>query len=318
MLFEHSQELEDQSILVIGASGLDIVGRLQQPTEAGSSTPATIRSSYGGTARNFAENVARLGLDVTLLSVIGTDPIGRQMIKYTAKSGVNTEHIIRDKKVTTGSYIGIIDEKGTLKFALDDMKALSMLTPDYLQSKAELFEQAAMLFLDTNMLPEALETVFTLAEKAKLPVIADPTSSKLARRLFPYLNKIAMITPNLNEAAILSGVDVRDSRETDLLIRAAQQLVFQGIDLVIITLAEFGVVYATSETNGHIPAIRTPIVDPTGGGDALTAAVVFALCNQIPVDEAIRLGISAASLTLRHPGAVRPDLNLELLYSQLL
>jgi pseudouridine kinase len=318
MLFEPSQDLEDQSILVIGASGLDIVGRLHQPTEAGSSTPATIRPSYGGTARNFAENVARLGLDVTLLSVIGTDPIGRQMINYTAKSGVNTEYVIRTKKVTTGSYIAVIGEGGSLQFALDDMDALTFLTPDYLQSKAELFDQAAMLFLDTNMSPEALAAVFTLAERSSVPVIADPTSSKLASRLFPYLSKIAMITPNLSEAAILSGVDVRDSRETDLVIKAAQQLVYQGIDLVIITLAEFGVVYATSETNGHIPAIRTRIVDPTGGGDALTAAVVFALCNQIPVDEAIRLGISAASLTLRHPGAVRPDLTLELLYSQLL
>lgn len=318
MLFDQTLELEDQSILVIGASGLDIVGRLQQPTEAGSSTPATIHPSYGGTARNFAENVARLGLDVTLLSVIGTDPIGRQMINYTSKSGVNTEHIIRSKKVMTGSYIAVIGEDGTLQFALDDMKALSMLTPDYLQSKANLFKQAAMLFLDTNMPPESLETVFTLAGENNLPVIADPTSSKLAHRLFPYLNKISMITPNLSEAAILSGVDVRDSHETELVIKAAQELVYQGIDLVIITLAEFGVVYATSETNGHIPAIRTRIVDPTGGGDALTAAVVFALCNQIPVDEAIRLGISAASLTLRHPGAVRPDLTLELLYSQFL
>jgi pseudouridine kinase len=318
MLFEQSQELEDQSILVIGASGLDIVGRQQQPIAAGSSTPAKIRLSYGGTARNFAENIARLGLNVTLLSVIGTDPIGRQMLKYTQNAGVNTDHVIRTKETSTGSYIGIIDDQSKLEFALDDMEVISMLTSDYLQDKTELFEQAAMIFLDVNMLPEALKTVFTLAERCNVPVIADPTSSKLTSRLFPYLSKIAMITPNLSEAAILSGVDVRDSRETDLVIKAAQQLVSGGIDLVIITLAEFGVVYATSETNGHIPAIRTPIVDPTGGGDALSAAVVFALLNQIPVDEAIKLGISAASLTLRHPGAVRPDLTLELLYSQLI
>ena len=84
--------------MVIGAAGLDIVGRLLRPAERGSSTPASIRPSYGGTARNFAENLARLGLSVDLLSVIGTGPIGRQMLSYTGKAGVNINHVIRTKK----------------------------------------------------------------------------------------------------------------------------------------------------------------------------------------------------------------------------
>jgi pseudouridine kinase len=318
MLFERAVEFEEQPILVIGAAGLDIVGRLLQPAESGSSTPASIRPSYGGTARNFAENLARLGLPVTLLSVIGTGPIGRQMLRYTGKAGVNTEHVIRTKKVSTGAYIAVIDDDSRLQFALDDMEALFLLTPEYLESKTELFEQAAMVFLDANLLPEAIDIVISLAQASKIPVIADPTSSQLANRLLPHLSKIAMITPNSREAAILSGIEISENGGTDQAIKAAQQLVHEGIELVIITMAEFGVVYATSETNGHIPAIRTRIVDPTGGGDALSAAVIFALLNNIPVDEAIRLGISAASLTLRHPGAVRPDLSLELLYDQLI
>jgi len=100
-------------------------------------------------------------------------------------------------------------------------------------------------------------------------------------------------------------------------IDAAKYLVSRGVVLSIITLAEFGVVYATSETSGSIPAIHTEIEDPTGAGDALTAAVIFALLNDIPLDDAIRLGVSAASLTLRHRGAVTPELSLEKLYDQL-
>jgi pseudouridine kinase len=318
MLFEQSVPFEEQSILVIGAAGLDIVGRLLQPSESGASTPASIRPSYGGTSRNFAENLARLGMPVTLLSVIGTEPIGRQMLRYTRASGVNVDHVIRTKKVSTGAYIAVINDQSKLQFALDDMEALFQLTPEYIESKAELFEQAAMVFMDANLLPEAIDTVIRLAQASNLPVIADPTSSQLANRLLPHLPKLSMVTPNIREAAILSGIEIPEKGETDRAIKAAQQLVSQGLDLVIITLAEFGVVYATSETNGHIPAIRTRIVDPTGAGDALSAAVIFALLNNIPVDEAIRLGISAASLTLRHPGAVRPDLSLELLYDQLI
>lgn len=318
MLFEHIEDREDQPILVIGAAGLDIVGRLLRPAESGSSTPANIRPSLGGTARNFAENLARLGMQVNLLSVIGTEPIGRQMLRYTSQAGVNIQHVIRSRKVSTGAYIAVIDERGRLEFALDDMEALFSLTPEFLETKAHLFKEAAVVFLDANLLPESIDTVIRLAGEAGLPVIADPTSSQLANRLLPHLEKISMITPNIREASILSGVEIHEKGETDMAIKAAQQLIAKGLELVIITLAEFGVVYATSETNGHIPAIRTRIVDPTGAGDALSAAVIFALLNNIPVDEAIRLGISAASLTLRHPGAVRPDLSLELLYDQLL
>lgn len=318
MLFDPNIEHEDKFVLVIGSAGMDIVARLLQPEETGGSTPASIRHSFGGTSRNFAENLARLGMKVTLLSVAGTESVGRQMLRYTANAGVNIEHVLRTKRVSTGSYIAVIDDSSKLKFALDDMEALFLLTPEFIESKAALFEQASMVFIDANLLPESIDTVIRLAQQANLPIIADPTSSQLANRLLPHLSKLSMITPNIREASILSGIEISEKRETDLSIKAAQRLVSLGLELVIITLAEFGVVYATSETNGHIPAIRTRIVDPTGGGDALSAAVIFALLNQIPVDEAIRLGISAASLTLRHPGAVLPDLSLELLYDQLL
>ena len=83
-------------------------------------------------------------------------------------------------------------------------------------------------------------------------------------------------------------------------------------------MAEFGVGYATTESTGHIPAIKTEVVDPTGAGDALSAAVIFALMNDIPIDEAVRLGVSAAALTLRSSGTVAQDLSLERLYQEYL
>jgi pseudouridine kinase len=82
-------------------------------------------------------------------------------------------------------------------------------------------------------------------------------------------------------------------------------------------MAEFGVVYASDDGSGHIPAVQTEILDPTGAGDALTSTVIFALLNDIPFDEAVRLGLSAAALTLRSQGTTCKNLSLELLYDQL-
>ncbi len=57
----------DCPVVVIGAAGVDIVGRLESDLHEGSSNPARIRTTFGGVARNVAENLARLGQAVILL-----------------------------------------------------------------------------------------------------------------------------------------------------------------------------------------------------------------------------------------------------------
>jgi pseudouridine kinase len=317
MWYQTQDPNDPKHVLVVGAASIDIVGRLPGKIEPGTSTPAQIHTSFGGTARNFAENLARLGQPVILISAVGKDQLGRQLIKTTQKAGVDVEHVIRTKGLSTGAYIAVVNQAGELQFALDDMNAITALTPEYLIDRTSLFEKALMLFLDTNLPPESLETTIRLAQEANLPIAADPTSVLLTHRLIPHLSQIDLIAPNHKEAEILCNQTV-SRKDRDQGQEAAKHLVSKGVDFAIVTLAEFGVCYATSETSGYIPAIRTKIVDPTGGGDALSAAVVFALLNGIPEDEAVRLGISAASLTLRHTGAVHPDLSLELLYDQLL
>jgi pseudouridine kinase len=310
-------ELDSEApVLVIGAAGIDIIGRLQGPLEAGTSNPARIRTSFGGTARNVAENLARLGQPVQLLSVIGGDQVGRQLLRHTEKAGVDVSSVQVAATLPTGSYLAVIDTQGQMNFGLDDMRVLEQITPDYLQDQKDLFKSASMLFLDANLHPETLATALALAAEAELPVCADPTSTSLATKLAQHLKQIFLLTPNVREAGVFLDRDI-DPRDSQAGVMAAKDLVSLGLLFAIVTLSEFGLAYASAEGSGHIPAFKTEIVDPTGGGDALSAAVIFALLNDIPADEAVRLGLSAASLTLRRRGSVREDLSLELLYDQL-
>jgi pseudouridine kinase len=125
-----------------------------------------------------------------------------------------------------------------------------------------------------------------------------------------------LTTPNVGEAGILGHCQIEASNTEDVLA-AAKRLVGLGVGVAIITRGERGLCYATSDTSGQIPAIRTRVVGPTGVGDAMTAAVVFALLNEIPIDEALQLGVAAASLTLGQLGAVVQDLTLQRLYDEL-
>lgn len=303
-------------VLVIGGAGVDIIGRLVGEPHLGTSNPGRVRTSFGGVARNIAHNLARLGQPVTLITVVGEDPTGRQLLDQAAAAGVNVGAVLRSEGKPTGTYLGIVNAKGILQFAVDDMRVISQLRPDHIRKCADLFGDASLLFVDANLPKDTLRTVMSMARKARIPVCADPTSSILADRLRPYLSRLQLITPNSVEAAILFGQPFEAGKRGQALA-AAKYLVGQGAQIALITLAEFGVCYATSETSGHFPALRTEILDPTGAGDALAATVIFALLNGIPLDDAVQLGVTAASLTLRYPGSVLPDLSLEKLYDHL-
>ena len=306
----------DCPVVVIGAAGVDIVGRLEGDLHEGSSNPARIRTTFGGVARNVAENLARLGQAVILLTAVGEDEEGERLVRNAQKAGVNTEYIIRCGDCPTGMYVGILNSRGEILFALDSMEVTHNITPAYIRQRSRLFKGASFVFIDLNLPPETLRAIYSLAKRYRVPVCADPTSMHLAPRLMPFLGQTFLITPNFSEASLLAKQPRKaPSRRQALLI--AKTLVSQGVDIVIITMAEQGLCYASSETNGHIPAIQTEILDPTGAGDALTAAVLFALLNAMPLDDALRLGVSAATLTLQYPGAVVPDLSLEKLYDQL-
>lgn len=305
----------DKPVLVIGAAGVDIIGLLKGDLHPGTSNPAHIRTSYGGVARNVAENIARLGQPVELITAVGDDVTGEQLLEQLASAGVGTSAVIHSTEHRTGSYLAVVNPKGERMFGLDDMRVISALSSEYLRKNEGLFEQASLVFIDTNLSKETLRTIFSLSRRHRLPICADPTSISLAAHLQSHLASLYLVTPNIAEASILcSQTYASKPRQA---IEAAKCLVSQGVNIAIVTLAEFGVCYATSETSGHIPAIRTEIVDPTGAGDALTAAVIFALLNDISLDDAVRLGVSAASFTLRHRGSVVPYITLEKLYDQL-
>jgi pseudouridine kinase len=305
----------ERHILVIGTASMDTKGRAGKPIQLRTSTPGAIRVSVGGVGRNVAENLANLGEPVVLLSAVGGDGSGQRLLQRAVECGIDVSHVLVDPEHRTAAYLAVLDDTGDLVMSIDDMSiSREVLTPDYLYRRRALFRDARIIVLDANLSLKALRTLFNLACKYDVPVCADPTTVTFAPRLCPYLSQLKLVTPNAAEAGALCGMEVTD-RESAL--AAAQKLVGMGVQIAIVTLGATGLVYATSDESGHVPAVEVEIVDLTGAGDALTAAVVFGLLNDFPVDEAMRLGTSAAALTVHSRQTVCTDLSLERLYDQL-
>jgi pseudouridine kinase len=303
-------------VLVIGATLLDTKGKPDAGLEPGTSNPGSIRRARGGTARNVAENLARLGTDVLLVTAVGNDTIGQQLLSQTAESGVNLEFSLTVEGANTGSYLALLDEDGSLAVALNDCAVMEGITPAHLYRHRRLFRDADMIMMDGSLSQPSMKMIVRLATQYAVPLCADPSSARLARKLRPYLSHLHLVVPNEVEEAELLNEDYRGF-DPDASLALAQRLVKIGVDHVVITLSDFGLNYATNDEVGTIPPSYNKMIDTTGTGDAVTAAIIFGMLNDLPTIECMRLGAAAASLTLQSQDTVVPDLSLDMLYDHL-
>ncbi len=302
-----------EGVLVVGAANLDIKGRLFAEPLAGTSNSAAIKSSFGGVARNIAENLVRLGVPVTLLTAVGDDYAGENILNHAGEAGIDVARALVIAKATTGSYMAAINQSGGLFFGMDDLRVLHHVTPDYLRLNRDAFRNCDVVALDLNLTDAALLEAIQLAREYRKKICVDPTSTQRAWRLRPHLELLNIITPNIAEAeAILGSGFIHNPAEA---LNAARALVGLGVGTAVITQAERGACYATAEESGHFPAVQVEIVDTTGAGDALTAAIIFGTLQGIDVAESLQLGLRAAALTLHSTETVVPDLSLDRLYS---
>ena len=305
----------DDKALVIGSALLEISGRPADPLRQSARQPGSIRYTVGGVARNIAENLARLEIDTTLLTVVADDDTGRFLLRQSREAGIKCDHVLRVAHARSASSLMIARGEGESE-RLDDLEIQQYLDSDYLLTHEGLFERASLIVIDAALPEETLETLFELAARYDVRVCADPTSPLLAGRLRKFIPYLYLIVPNASETAALCGGEGA-AVEREQAIRTAQQLVNMGATIAVVTLGAQGLAYAERSGGGFIRAVHTDVVDTAGAGDAFTGAVIFGILNGVPIDGAMRLGVTAASLTLESEKTVLPTLCQELLYDEL-
>lgn len=308
--------VDEGHVLVIGSSGIDIKGRPPGPLTYGTPNLGRVRNSVGGVARNIAENLARLEVPTVLLSAIGRDAEGGRVMRASEKAGIDMESVLRIPGKRTGSYMALLTPEGQLDVAIADFEITEAIDSDYILDHEYLFEDALMVAIDATLEDDALETVIDTAARYDVKIAADPTNPMLAGRLCRFLDALEIIVPNASETQSLCGLSAVHDRDSALDV--ARTLVSMGVEVAVVTLGAEGLVYAHSGGAGALRALQTEVIDATGAGDAFCAGMIFGMLNHVPLDEAMRLGSTAASLTLRSRNTVLTDISQDLLYEELM
>lgn len=287
-------------VIVIGGANVDIKGRSGGPYVPGTSNPGRVTLSAGGVGRNIAENLARLGVSVSLMTALGEDTNGALLRVACAAAGVDLSPALVTQE-PTGTYLAVLDDKGEMVSAVSDMRAMDALGPPHLEEHAVDLARAEMLVADCNLSVACLEWLAVFSARKGIPLLIEPVSVAKAGKLlaFPINKPVFAITPNAQQLDAVAGGDL-------LRLHAL------GFETIVMHRGREGAVVSDGSGLTTIDPVSVPdVADVTGAGDAAVAGFVWGVLEGRPLPEAARLGQCAAAIKLSSAQSVASALNRE-------
>jgi rfaE bifunctional protein kinase chain/domain len=255
-----------------------------------------------GGAGNVAANIASLGGDASISSIIGGDENGRRLLSALNDAGVDTRGVIIDPDITTVTKVRVIAGH---QYA----SRQQVIRIDYLNSEdvaesslvrltktaIELAKDAdAVIFSDYghgSAQPELFRELKDIADQLSIPLTVD------SRHGLTQFSGATSATPNQEEVAEILGNDFRESDCIEL----RRQL---DLKALLVTNGNKGMtLYLEDKDPLLIPAFgSSQPVDVTGAGDTVIAAYTLALAAKLPFETAARIANVCGGISVMKKG----------------
>lgn len=302
---------DNRPIVCLGAANLDRKLRSLATLKMGTSNPARQDESFGGVARNIAENLSLLMAPAALITAVGDDTAGRSLIAHAQAAGIDTRGTLTLTGRCTGTYTAVLDDHGEMLVALADMALYDAMDASFIASRQPLRAGAALTVADMNLPREALAALLADAHKDAIPLVIVAVSQPKMAHLPQDLTGLRLLILNQGELETRMGRALPSDAD---LAEACMTLRRQGARDVIVTRGGTGMLYTTPDGIAHMQAQDAHIVDVTGAGDAFAAAVCWSLYQgSDDLELACRRGAIASAITLACEETVCPNLTPDML-----
>lgn len=291
------RSVNNKHAVVIGGVNMDICGKPAAQPLMHDSNPGTVTLKPGGVARNIAHDLRILGMDVSLIAPVGGDVYGAAIMESCRALGIDMSMAPVLKDYRSSTYMYITDGSGDMLIAVNEMDIVRHITPEYLAGYIDEINKADAVIIDANLEPE---TIAYIAENCTAPLYADAVSAAKCARIKPVLSKLAAFKPNALEAEHLTGA-------TDP-VSAAEELLKAGVKRVFVSLGSGGMLACEGEDRFSVPPVEAKVVNTTGAGDSVVAAIVYAGANGLSVRAAADLAVRAGAITVASPETNAPEL----------
>lgn len=294
-------------VTCIGGANMDYIFRLEEEMMLGTSNPVKSQSSYGGVIRNVAENLARLGEDVSLMTLVGQDTKGKELLRdnHQLMEVFASEEV---SEQTTGGYYAVLKEDGNMQVGYADMAINDLMDRSWILRHKRHLRMSKYLVADTNAKKDALEALLSFSLDEHIPLAIVGVSSPKMKHVPTKLEGLDLLICNIDESQTYFQTKEEDGR---VLVKKWLE---KGVKKVVVTAGVEGSFFGEDGQVHHQAIIKVKqedVLDTTGAGDAFSGALLYSLINGFAFEKSVSIGALSASNTIRSRYSVDKSLSFD-------
>ncbi len=266
----------------------------------------------GGAPANVAYQAQRLGCRGTLVTRIGQDADGEELLAFLKGKGLDLSAVQRDLQYPTGRVTVEMDATGKHTFTIHTQVAWDRLQLD--DSVRQVVSDAAAICFGTlsqreSESRETIQSVLDLAPQQCLRVFDVNLRQRFFSRdiIAQSLRRADLVKLNDEEVTVLAGLFGYPESPIEF---CAAMFAHTSVQIVCVTRGAAGCLICSRDETVDIPGVPVQVVDTVGAGDAFTGAFIVALLRGWPLDRTGRFANRVGGMVAGQRGAM-PELDLQ-------
>jgi fructokinase len=257
----------------------------------------------GGAPLNVALRMNSLGVETTMISRVGADENGEDILSFLSSQEITTDLIQVTKEYKTGAVHVMINEKGNASYDILYPSAWDKIVEteimDKVISEADVFVFGSLASRDEV----SRETLNSLLDKAKYKVFdanlrAPYYTIEVLNKLMQKADFIKLNDEELREISRELGSPY-NSFEQNIKFIAEKTNTKQ----VCVTKGEFGAVLYYNDKFYYNSGYFIKVVDTVGAGDSFLASLLIRLLRGKSPQKALNYACAVGALVAGHEGA---------------
>ncbi|MGE5423678.1 MAG: PfkB family carbohydrate kinase, partial [Ignavibacteriales bacterium] len=232
-----------------------------------------------GFGYTMSRSLARFGLDVKLMSVIGTDEDGDRMLLALEKGGVEIKNVQRLTGRESSKTVVIRNQESLHKFSQDfDINAYIKM----IEAKEWMAVNCEWLIVQPEFIVNMLDTI---------------SNNRDAQRSFIFTSleesQMQCLPENMNQFKLaVIGIPLESQQDN---LFADHNLLDRGLENLVVTDGKTSIKVISSRNEYEIPVPPGQDFDLTKGLSEFAGGVIYGVASGYPLRQAIRIGMGVVN-----------------------
>lgn len=298
---------EDTYPVIIGAVNVDLIGIMNNAQETKEDDAILqdeneISVTYGGVAKNIAENLVRLGERPKIISAISSDIFGTEIVRECNERGISTEASLFLDHMPSSMYLEIRDQKKLSLTGLANVAIEEQITPEFLESKYAFINRANQIVLEDGLTREAVEYITTRHKKAQKYMV----STRHIFRMGKYahiMERFKMVQLSYKPAVAIAGFGDMNVLDDESSIREVMKRILdKGANEILVPFSFNKIAYANQQRIllYTLPQEKTWSKIYSYFRDAMMAGVMYCDARNKPPEEMLPFIAACAEVALKN------------------